>query len=64
MSKQISNFIDFVDYRPLWHYTDFTQRASGYYFWDEVQNHCCGPYETQLECEEALREYAETLERK
>jgi hypothetical protein len=33
----------------------------GWYFWDEVGQNCYGPYNTALEAEMAVDEYAKTL---
>ena len=33
----------------------------GWYFWDETEAHCYGPFETAEEANKKLKEYAETL---
>lgn len=35
--------------------------SPGWYFWDEAQSHCYGPYESQGQAESALEQYASSL---
>lgn len=35
--------------------------GQGWYFWDETQAYCYGPFETEKKAEQALINYAETL---
>lgn len=42
--------------RQAWGY-----QGPGWYFWDETEAYCYGPYKSEKEAEIALNRYAETL---
>lgn len=47
-----------------WHEPDATMSGftkPGWYFWDETQAYCHGPYETREEAEASIKEYCEKV---
>jgi len=42
-------------------FRDAGYNGAGYYFWDETQSYCYGPYESALKCHEMAYEYAEKV---